>query len=100
MSYWLKIKNQAIFREEYLDIALVGCKQPLGVICGPERHLFETNGYLKILPVHEAKVPQQKNQRTKGHGAKGERKKEARALRKPPIATRLGPGPQFQSSGR
>jgi len=33
------------------DIALVGCKRPLGVIFGPERHLFETDGYLKMPPV-------------------------------------------------
>jgi hypothetical protein len=34
-----------------LNIAPVGCKQPLGVICGPERHLFKTDGYLKMPPV-------------------------------------------------
>jgi hypothetical protein len=33
------------------DIASVGCIQPLGVICGPERHLFKTGGYLKMPPV-------------------------------------------------
>lgn len=33
------------------NIAPVGSKQPLGVICGPERHLFKTDGYLKMPPV-------------------------------------------------
>ena len=38
------------------DIALVGCKQPLEVICGSERHLFEADGYLKKPPVSARKI--------------------------------------------
>ena len=32
-------------------MALVGCEQSLGVICGLEQHLFKTDIYFKITPV-------------------------------------------------
>jgi len=49
----LKSQSGHFFVKNTPYIALLGCKQPLGVICGPERHLFETDVYLKMSPVSE-----------------------------------------------